>query len=235
MASSVSSSDPLTAVPGILYPTAAFATVAVLLHRHIQSHAAFPIAPVLIKFNSRFYAAISLWFFLTILVSRMTSSQSVGIRYVNWLLPTETSRRYAYHLSKFYEYLDIFLVLANGGQVGLHFAFHHLTTPILTYVRVLQHYEGWEIFAALNALHHALMYAYFAGVSAFRPLLRWTGMLQLVIGILVEIRIICARLAVGGIVWPNIVAGVLLVCYMVLFIRDMMIEDGGKKKKAKDP
>ncbi|KAK9319837.1 ELO family [Lipomyces orientalis] len=234
MAFSGSSSAPLTAVPGIVYPTAAFATVAVLLRRYIQSHGAFPIAPVLIKFNSRLYAGISLWFFLTILFSRTTSSQSLGRGYVNWLLPTETSRRCAYHLSKFYEYLDIFLVLANGGQVALHFTFHHLTTPILTYVRVLQHHEGWEIFAALNALHHALMYAYFGGVSAFRPLLRFTGVLQLVIGILVEIRIIFARLAVGGIVWPNIMAATLLVCYMVLFIREMMIEDGGKKKKAKN-
>ncbi|KAK9390439.1 hypothetical protein V1515DRAFT_528077, partial [Lipomyces mesembrius] len=72
-----------------------------------------------------------------------------------------------------------------------------------------------------NALHHALMY--FWGVSAFRPLLRWTGMLQPVTGILVEVTIICARLVDGGMMWPSVVAGVLLECYMVLFVREKMV------------
>lgn len=44
--------------------------------------------------------------------------------------------RYLFHASKFYEYLDIFMVLAVGGTVNAHFGFHHFTVrPNLTIPR----------------------------------------------------------------------------------------------------
>jgi hypothetical protein len=64
--------------------------------------------------------------------------------------------RLAYHYSKFYEYCDIFLVAVQGKPVGLHFFFHHLTTPWFTIARVIHAHEGWQLFAGLNAFHHAL-------------------------------------------------------------------------------
>jgi hypothetical protein len=64
--------------------------------------------------------------------------------------------RLVYHYSKIYEYCDIFLVAAIGRPVGLHFFFHHLTTPWFTLARVVNSGQGWQLFAALNAFHHAL-------------------------------------------------------------------------------
>jgi hypothetical protein len=64
--------------------------------------------------------------------------------------------RLIYHYSKFYEYCDIFLVAAQGKPVGLHFFFHHLTTPWFTITRVIHSWEGWHVFAGLNAFHHTL-------------------------------------------------------------------------------
>ncbi len=39
---------------------------------------------------------------------------------------------YAYHLSKFYEYIDVFNLVAGGVTIGPHMAFHHITTPVMT-------------------------------------------------------------------------------------------------------
>ncbi|KAK9345906.1 hypothetical protein V1522DRAFT_405707 [Lipomyces starkeyi] len=230
MSSTDSSLDTLTTIPGILCPTVVFVTTAAFIRSRVLSHGPLPMSSTLIKFNNRFYGAVSLWFLFTILLSHMTASYSANSLF--WLLPTDADRRYAYHLSKFYEYIDILLVLANGGQVALHFGFHHLTTPVLTYVRVLKHHQGWELFATLNALHHVLMYSYFGGISAFRPILKWTGTLQLVMGILAEIRMIWVKLADGEVVWPNMIASLLLVCYMMLFVREIKME--GRTEKTNE-
>lgn len=87
---------------------------------------------------------------------------------------SDTAKR-IYHYSKFYEYIDILGVRSSGGMIDLHFAVHHLTTPYFTYFRVLQHSDGWQIVASLNALHHVFMYAYFGGIASARRLLPVTG------------------------------------------------------------
>ncbi|RMZ87298.1 hypothetical protein DV736_g5477, partial [Chaetothyriales sp. CBS 134916] len=101
---------------------------------------------------------------------------------------------YAYHVSKFYEYVDIFNLVAQGLAISTHMAFHHITTPYLTYSRIismplssltttptsgwLTHYVSllppalvsalsspdWRVFALANSIHHAIMYAYFSRV-----------------------------------------------------------------------
>ncbi|EXJ87246.1 hypothetical protein A1O3_04205 [Capronia epimyces CBS 606.96] len=63
-------------------------------------------------------------------------------------------------------------------SIGSYVAFHHLTTPFLTYFRVLNAVD-WQLFAFLNCFHHFFMYAYFGGVSVFRPILPLTGWLRL--------------------------------------------------------
>jgi hypothetical protein len=72
--------------------------------------------------------------------------------------------RHLYHYSKFYEYLDVLLLILQGAgdRLGLHFAFHHLTTPWYTTFRVLRDYAGWGLFAGLNASHHLLSELRFA-------------------------------------------------------------------------
>ena len=45
--------------------------------------------------------------------------------------------RVIYYVSKFWEYIDIFLVLATGGDVSVHFGWHHLTVSHSDYPQFL--------------------------------------------------------------------------------------------------
>jgi hypothetical protein len=103
----------------------------------------------------------------------------------------------------------------------------------MTYIRVLHnHHPNWELFAGLNAFHHALMYAYFAGFTVFRPVLDWTGCLQHVFGIAGEVLVIREKMSEGEAIWPNVVFSGLLGTYLVLTIRDIIHgKEGGKREK----
>jgi hypothetical protein len=140
--------------------------------------------------------------------------------------------RYIYHLSKFYEFLDILLVCAAGSPINLHFAFHHLTTPYLTFVRFLpgpsNHNDGWRVFAAANTFHHVLMYAYFGAASVLRPILPWMGTLQLLVGIDVDLIVGLKSHTAGdaggdgdGGCWLYFASAGLLGVYFVLHLRDL--------------
>jgi len=168
------------------------------------------------SFNSRFYSLVS------VLLLVATLAPSLG----------DTARK-CYHISKFYEYVDIINVRASGGQIGLHFGFHHLTTPYFTFFRVLQHHRRWEVFAALNAFHHVLMYAYFGGLQAVRPVLDWTGQAQLIIGIAVEAWCIGEARAAGDALWPHVFGGGLLSGYLCLSVRDLMMRSHWEKQEAR--
>ncbi|KAF8989412.1 hypothetical protein BDQ17DRAFT_1373222 [Cyathus striatus] len=120
--------------------------------------------------------------------------------------------RLIFYLSNFYEYLDIVLVLWSGGSIGLHFWFHHLTTPYLTYARTICKPDGWQVFAIFNAFHHAIIH-----VSG--GILPITGYLQLIVGIMVELAYI--QWNEGSILWSNVLSVTLLSSYAVLFTRDL--------------
>lgn len=147
---------------------------------------------------------------------------------------------FIYHFSKFYEYLDINLVLANHGPdymslsqqpIDLHFAFHHLTTPYLTWFRIIENpIPGWEVFAALNSTHHSIMYLFFAGgfegmglkPEMLRKVLPWTGGLQLIAGIGMEVRaILLERTSSHSVLKGHWIAVGLLTSYLILYIRDL--------------
>ncbi|KAF7554555.1 hypothetical protein G7Z17_g2858 [Cylindrodendrum hubeiense] len=133
----------------------------------------------------------------------------------------ETARR-IYHASKFYEYVDVLGVRAGGGVIDLHFGFHHLTTPYLSYVRVTLHSDGWWVLASLNTLHHGLMYAYFGGAGFLRRALEGTGTMQLAVGIGGEAWMLWGRLGKENqAVWPHAVGLGLLGAYLVLWVRDV--------------
>jgi hypothetical protein len=87
-------------------------------------------------------------------------------------------------------------------------------------------------------MHHAIMYAYFGGVSIFSDILPWTGTLQLVAGILGEIYVIrdvwSGSRECGSMdsLWANWLALGLLSTYFVLFMGDLRArgEKAGKKE-----
>jgi hypothetical protein len=188
-------------------------------------------APSFMKYNNRLYSLASLTLFLLILSSGFDPQYN-------------TAARTLYHFSKFYEYLDIMGVTAAGGSVSLHFGFHHLTTPWLTFVRVLpdspESHEGWRWFAAANAAHHALMYAYFGGwaqTRRVREVLLWTGEVQLWIGMLADGWVVSKRLVTKGEglgdVWRFLVSTGLLGTYYILNRRERREKEREERRRVK--
>ncbi|KAF8987987.1 hypothetical protein BDQ17DRAFT_1547958 [Cyathus striatus] len=177
--------------------------------------------------NSILYSAFSasmcisiLQYILPVIVHTQNTQSFINLlSAVTNSTPQDGMWRLIFHLSKFYEYLDIVLVLWSGGSIGLHFGFHHLTTPYLTYARTVYKPDGWQVFAVFNAFHHAIMYGYFAGATSLGGILPITGYLQLIVGIMVELAYI--QWNEGGILWPNVLSVTLLSSYAVLFTRDL--------------
>jgi len=205
----------------MLLQSGLFITTWRLIHIRVSTKGASPLARRINKIHSRIYSVLSL--FLCYLALSPQHRHTATARVL-------------YHVSKFYEYIDIVTVRAGGSDIDLHFGFHHLTTPYLTYFRVLnsdygqsgrrisgQGDDGWWIFAALNTAHHALMYAYFGGASFVRPVLDFTGCVQLVVGIAVEAWILRSKeLETFGVEsWPHIFAAALLGSYFCLWAREM--------------
>ncbi|KAI9163681.1 hypothetical protein HJFPF1_05303 [Paramyrothecium foliicola] len=191
---------------GMFLQTNLYLSCWLMIRLYVSRHGPHSQARRLNKVNNWFYSAASLILFCIII----TTSQ-------------EQLARKLYHYSKFYEYIDVFGVQAGGGFIDLHFGFHHLTTPYLTFVRVLNHGDGWKFFAALNSFHHFLMYAFFGGFSRLRSVLLVTGFLQLVIGIAQEWRVIHWKAGRGEEIWPNVVSSCLLGTYLVLWVRDLAL------------
>lgn len=191
-----------------------FVFIWVSLHFYVVYRGPFRGAHIIMKLNSLFYSFLS----LILLILLLSPSH-------------DNLARRLYHASKFYEYVDIINVRAMGSSIGLHFGFHHLTTPYLTFFRVLGHSKGWKIFAALNVFHHFLMYAYFGGVAWVRPVLPLTGTVQLVVGIMVECWILKEKLVKGeSDMMPNWIAAGILSAYLVLNTRDLVLAGRGANK-----
>lgn len=183
-----------------------FISIWTFLNRYVIYKGPFPRVRRFTRYNSTVYSALSVVLMLLI------------------LLPPHDGMvaRRLYHISKFWEYVDILGVCAAGGSIDLHFAFYHLTAPWYTFFRVLQHPEGWWIFAAANTAHHVLMYAYFAGVHELRHVLDDTGFLQLVFGIAVDAWLVVRKTSqLETPVWPNVFGVALLGTYMVLWMREL--------------
>lgn len=197
----------------MLVQTSAFIGAWALIHRFVAKHGPISQARALVKFNNWFYVALSSIMFGLILTPSC-----------------ESTARTLYHYSKFYEYIDILGVRAIGGAIDLHFGFHHLTTPYLTFIRVISHSEGWWLFGALNTFHHALMYAYFGGVGRIRPLLLVTCGIQYLVGMAAEVLILLQKQRRDEVIWPNIFMLCLLFTYSVLWIRDLLLQP---KKEGK--
>ena len=96
----------------------------------------------------------------------------------------------------------------------------------LTYVRVILYPSGWKVFAFLNTLHHAFMYAYFAGAAVFSDILPRTGTVQLVVGIAGEAFVVGDLMRGGECgmkegLWASFLGIGLLGTYFVLWVGDL--------------
>lgn len=259
----------------VVVSTACFAVTVLAVGLWTHHHGPVRIAAWAMRRNNQIYAAVSVVMLGLIvqfsvgcynnsecMAEAARSEEKVGMRshssaQLDYLEPTgikvEQGKRTTlialaplmYHYSKFWEYLDIVLVLANHGPryrslskqpIGLHFGFHHLTTPYLTWFRIIQSSSlGWEVFAGLNCIHHAIMYSFFSGgvkiiglePETLRKILPWTGGFQLVAGIAMEAKALTASL--NNMVAENSsnnsrghwVALSLLSTYLVLYMRDL--------------
>lgn len=174
----------------------------------------------LTKVHNWFYAAVSLVMLVRIL-NTDDSKDSFTIRYI-------------FHLSKFYESIDILLVCASGSQISDSLAFHHFTTPYLTYLRYVNHHGGWRPFAVLNNFHHLLVYTFFArgkgGGVLLRSVLPYTGILQLIVSVWVDVMYGLDKYYDGGLEpwWPNLGAIALVGGYFVLFFQGFGFRVGQK-------
>lgn len=210
---------PLTSLQGVILTTGPFVFLWSTLRGYVSRNGPFSLARSLTRLNSLAYAAFSLalGFFILDDVFHFDMYRDSQFRFLS---PQTEDLAYVYHMSKFYEYIDVFNLVAAGTVIGPHMAFHHLTTPFYTYFRVLNASE-WQVFAGLNCFHHFWMYAYFGGVTAFRPILPITGWLQLIAGIAVDVR----YLATYGSEAPestNRAIGVLLLArYAMLFYEEL--------------
>ncbi|KAE9371364.1 hypothetical protein N431DRAFT_545629 [Stipitochalara longipes BDJ] len=235
--------ESLAISPYTLYTTSitSFIISRVIIY-NVKKYGPLPFAPTVIKYNSYAYSIFSLCLCMGITASIWDEMSITSDPSIRGLICSSTSSkfdrklRYIFHVSKLYEYVDIFNVLAAGGLVNAHFAIHHFTTMYLTYARVLRYSAGWKIFAVLNTMHHAIMYAYFGGSAVFSDILPWTGMLQLVAGILGEIYLVkfvwSGEEQCGSIdsLWANGLALGLLSTYLVLFTGDLRAR--GEKEKS---
>ncbi|PKS12305.1 hypothetical protein jhhlp_001605 [Lomentospora prolificans] len=208
----------------MLAQTAVFSAIWQALHSHVKQSGPIRGASTVTKINSIFYAFASLAMMILVIVRPEIDATS----------------RYIYHYSKFYEYVDILNVRASGGAIDLHFGFHHLTTSYFTWIRTIHNYAGWKAFAIANTFHHTIMYGYFGGWQLPRPILPYTGALQLIIGMIADGMVVKEKLENGGPIWPNIISSSILLTYLILSTRELRmrarereVEEEEEKKKNK--
>jgi hypothetical protein len=188
-------------------PTYVYHCVWALTRCHVLQHGPIPQARMFTKINSRLYSASSLLF---IFIALSLNHQDFAKR--------------LYHFSKFWEYVDVLGVRASGWIIDLHFGFHHLVTPYMTFFRILHNSEGWLSMALPNAFHHVLMYAFFGGVSFLQPILPITGSIQLLFGLGMDIRLLARKIVSGAEpIWPHFFGTELLGVLLTLWIRDLGI------------
>ncbi|KAJ9616600.1 hypothetical protein H2200_000319 [Cladophialophora chaetospira] len=219
--------NPLTSLQSVLLTTGPLVFFWSTLRGYVARKGALGFARPFTQLNNQLYALFSLALGYFILNDVFHFQEEIaGLR-----LKT-SDLAYIYHLSKFYEYIDIFNLLAAGTEIGPHMAFHHITMPFLTYFRVLNA-SDWQLFAFLNCLHHFLMYSYFAGVASLRPILPLTGWLQLGAGIALDVYY-CATKGRDAPESTNRAISVMLMTrYAMLFYEELKGSSAKKAEMAK--
>ncbi|KAK5446620.1 hypothetical protein LTS15_009552 [Exophiala xenobiotica] len=199
---------PLTSLHSVIFTSIPFFFLWRIVRGYVERHGPFSLAKSITCFNNQIYSLCSLGLALLILNDVFYFEQHENIQ--------SSDLAYIYHLSKFYEYIDVFTLVANGQSIGSHMAFHHITTPFLTYFRVLNA-SGWQLFAFLNCLHHFWMYAYFGG---------------LVGGIALDVFYLANNGLQARESFNRSVAVLLLTGYLVLFYQELRAGSQQKSKVA---
>jgi hypothetical protein len=192
---------PLASLKQVILTTGPFLFVWSYLRGYVSKHGAFPVFSTIITINSILYAAFSALLSYLLIQSYLLQHASpdkpisiplplgLTIPFLDKSTLTIAEMGYIYHLSKFYEYIDVINLVGQGKVVGPHMAFHHITTPYLTCFRVLGCTgEDWRVFALANTVHHTLLYAYFGGIGDWlKRIIPVTGCVQLALGVGVDV------------------------------------------------
>ena len=128
---------PLTTLPSLLVSSLIFFVIAQSIHRYVSSHGPIPKSPTALKLVDCFYAIFS-FLMMAAILAEATNQIPFKDRWPPFAKgePPEQNKvtfsvvGYVYHLSKTWEYIDVFLLIAVGGRVGTHMAVHHLTVSI---------------------------------------------------------------------------------------------------------
>ena len=193
---------PVTSMRSTLTLLICLISVALAINMHMKSRQrhGYTRAKLLHRVNNRIYAVFSL--LLGILMLFGNSYEIYG---------------YIYHLSKFYESIDIFLFLLSGYVPNLHFAIHHATTAIITMDAVInQPQNQWLWCAVTNLLHHTFMYATFGGYTIFKSILPLTASVQLGVGLTTS-----AAAAYNSEGKRGLISLALYGTYIVLYIKEL--------------
>ena len=176
------------------------AGLAINEHMKLRRRRGYRYAKLLHLLNNRMYAIFSLVLGISMLLGH--SSETYG---------------YIYHLSKFYESIDIFLFLLSGYVPNLHFAVHHATTAIVTMDAVInQPRYQWILCAFTNLVHHTFMYAMFGGYTVFKSILPITASVQLGVGLTMS-----AATAYNSEGKRGLISLALYATYIVLYIKEL--------------
>jgi hypothetical protein len=222
---------PLLTLREVVTSTATYVLVWKLIHVRVKQYGPVKYANIVLHRHSCVQVIVSFALLLLILLSlaplNVHSTTVLQIIQANdAFLP-----RYSLHCSRFFEYLDIIFFVASGNTPDAHFVFHHLTTPYLTYFRVMNDYELWQVFTGLNGVHHVLMHLFFAGVTCTQAVLPWTRYIQLIVGIACDLYIGRTRMMVGDKACTGYaVSAALLSCYLVLLTRELRARRQAKQR-----
>ena len=107
-----------TALPTIIFATTFFILVWSWIKRFVASNGPIQGARTASSFNNKIYGVFALS--LAIAIARSVLLGAEGMELAEYC-------KYAYHFSKFYAYLDVLFLVANGSIIGPYMAFHHIS------------------------------------------------------------------------------------------------------------
>jgi len=94
---------------------------------------------------------------------------------------------WAFYMSKYWEFIDTFIILYRGGKASVLQVYHHAGVLVIMWCLVLSNTVAQWVMVSFNAAIHTLMYAYFALRSIrinvpFKIVLTMLQIAQFVIG-----------------------------------------------------
>jgi hypothetical protein len=230
---------PLLTSTSLVFITIAYILITLTIHKFSPV----PDSDIALYIHNRIQILLAISLFILTISSTISPTAPINIPLLSSSpIPIDTLGRLSFHYSKFYEYFDTFIYTAQGkgSDIGAHWAFHHLTTPWYTFVRVIPPgtaNRGWQVFAAMNTFHHAFMHAYFVGANGDwnKMLLGWTRNVQLVGGIGYDLWLVYAKAQGSEIeraeLWRNWVGIGILSCYLVLHRREVVLMAKGETRR----